>query len=107
MADEGSFEEWDQDLTGGNPLVTRVMRKNWAATRLKTGLREAVVTGKCRVGGQETVLGVMDGRFLMASMGEAVGEKITRAAERATRERLPLILFTCSGGARMQRASFP
>ena len=106
VADEGSFEEWDQDLTGGNPLDYPGYEEKLAATRLKTGLREAVVTGKCRVGGQETVLGVMDGRFLMASMGEAVGEKITRAAERATRERLPLILFTCSGGARMQEGIF-
>ena len=106
VADEGSFEEWDRDLTGGNPLDYPGYEEKLAATRLKTGLREAVVTGKCRVGGQETVLGVMDGRFLMASMGEAVGEKITRAAERATRERLPLILFTCSGGARMQEGIF-
>lgn len=106
VADEGSFEEWDQDLTGGNPLDYPGYEEKLAATRLKTGLREAVVTGKCRVGGQETVLGVMDGRFLMASMGEAVGEKITRAAERATKERLPLILFTCSGGARMQEGIF-
>ena len=106
VADEGSFEEWDQDLTGGNPLDYPGYEEKLASTRLKTGLREAVVTGKCRVGGQETVLGVMDGRFLMASMGEAVGEKITRAAERATRERLPLILFTCSGGARMQEGIF-
>lgn len=106
VADEGSFEEWDRDLTGGNPLDYPGYEEKLAATRLKTSLREAVVTGKCRVGGQETVLGVMDGRFLMASMGEAVGEKITRAAERATKERLPLILFTCSGGARMQEGIF-
>ena len=106
VADEGGFEEWDRDLTGGNPLDYPGYEEKLAATRLKTGLREAVVTGKCRVGGQETVLGVMDGRFLMASMGEAVGEKITRAAERATKERLPLILFTCSGGARMQEGIF-
>ena len=106
VADEGSFEEWDRDLTGKNPLDYPGYEEKLAATRLKTGLREAVVTGKCRVGGQETVLGVMDGRFLMASMGEAVGEKITRAAERATKERLPLILFTCSGGARMQEGIF-
>ena len=106
VADEGSFEEWDRDLTGGNPLDYPGYEEKLAATRLKTGLEEAVVTGKCRIDGQETVLGVMDGRFLMASMGEAVGEKITRAAERATKERLPLILFTCSGGARMQEGIF-
>ncbi len=102
VADVGSFEEWDRDLAGGNPLDYEGYEEKLAATRLKTGLREAIVTGKCRIGGEEAVLGVMDGRFLMASMGEAVGEKITRAAERATRERLPLVLFTCSGGARMQ-----
>ena len=68
----------------------------------KTGLKEAVITGKAQIGGRETVLGVCDGRFMMASMGQAVGEKITRAFERAEEEQLPVILFTCSGGARMQ-----
>ena len=106
VADEGSFEEWDRELTGGNPLEYPGYEEKLAATRLKTGLKEAVVTGKCRIGGRETALGVMDGRFLMASMGEAVGEKITRAAERAVEEHLPLILFTCSGGARMQEGIF-
>ena len=68
----------------------------------KTGLSEAVVTGKAKIDGREAAIGVCDGRFLMASMGEAVGEKIARAVERATKERLPVILFACSGGARMQ-----
>ena len=68
----------------------------------KTNLTEAVVTGKAEINGMETVIGVCDGRFLMSSMGEAVGEKIARAVERATKERLPVILFACSGGARMQ-----
>lgn len=102
VADPESFEEWDPDLVGGNPLEYEGYGEKLAAARLKTRLREAVVTGKCRIGGREAVLGVMDGRFLMASMGEAMGEKITRAAERATDLGLPLILFTCSGGARMQ-----
>lgn len=106
VADEGSFEEWDRELTGSNPLDYEGYEEKLAATRLKTRLREAVVTGTCRIGGEEAVVGVMDGRFLMASMGEAVGEKITRAAERATKEELPLILFTCSGGARMQEGIF-
>ena len=73
-----------------------------AAARLKTRLKEAVVTGQCTIGGEPCVLCVMDGRFMMASMGEAVGEKITRAAEEATKKKLPIIIFTCSGGARMQ-----
>ncbi len=102
LADEGTFAEWDKELTGGNPMEFEGYEEKLAATRLKSRLNEAVVTGKCQIGGCETVLGVMDGRFLMASMGEAVGEKITRAVERATKERLPVILFTCSGGARMQ-----
>lgn len=69
-------------------------------------MKEAVITGKAQIGGIETVLGVCDGRFMMASMGQAVGEKITRAFERAEEEHLPVILFTCSGGARMQEDSF-
>ena len=66
----------------------------------KTKLDEAVITGKARIGANEVALMVMDGRFLMASMGEVVGEKIARGVERATKEELPVIIFTCSGGAR-------
>lgn len=101
-ADAGSFQEWDEELTGGNPMDYRGYPDKLAAVQGKTGLREAVVTGKCRIGGYETVIGVCDGRFLMASMGQTVGEKITRAVERATEEKLPVIFFICSGGARMQ-----
>ena len=61
-----------------------------------------MITGKARIDGTEAAIGVCDGRFLMASMGQVVGEKVARAAERATEEGLPLILFACSGGARMQ-----
>lgn len=102
IADEGSFVEWDRELEGGNPMEYEGYEEKIAAARLKTRLKEAVVTGRCRIGGEICVLCVMDGRFMMASMGEAVGEKITRAAERATEEKLPIIIFTCSGGARMQ-----
>lgn len=102
VTDEGSFEEWDKDLVGANPMEYRGYEEKLSSVREKTGLREAVVTGKGRINGQEAVIGVCDGRFFMASMGWAVGEKITRAVERATRERLPVILFACSGGARMQ-----
>lgn len=102
VTDEGSFEEWDKDLVGANPMEYRGYEEKLSSVREKTGLREAAVTGKGRINGQEAVIGVCDGRFFMASMGWAVGEKITRAVERATRERLPVILFACSGGARMQ-----
>lgn len=102
MLDEGSFEEWDTDLNEKNPLGYRGYPDKIADLREKTGLDEAVLTGKGRINGLPTVFGVCDSRFLMASMGEVVGEKITRAVERATKDRLPVIFFICSGGARMQ-----
>lgn len=102
IADPDTFEEWDSDLVSRNPLHFRGYEEKIRALQEKTGLKEAVVTGKAEIDGQPAVVGVCDGRFLMASMGEAVGEKITRAVERATREKLPVILFACSGGARMQ-----
>ena len=102
VTDEGSFEEWDSDLQGGNPLEYKGYEEKLEKLQEKTGLSEAVITGKAKIDGRETAIGVCDGRFLMASMGEAVGEKIARAVERATEERLPVILFACSGGARMQ-----
>ena len=91
IADEGSFLEWDQDLVGKNPMEFEGYEEKIAAARLKTRLKEAVVTGQCTIGGEPCVLCVMDGRFMMASMGEAVGEKITRAAEEATKKKLPII----------------
>ena len=106
VTDAGSFEEWDAKIDEGerpeNPLDFRGYTEKVEALREKTGLDEAVVTGKATICGQPVVIGVCDGRFMMASMGHAVGEKITRAVERATEERLPVVLFTCSGGARMQ-----
>lgn len=102
VTDEGSFEEWDSDLQGGNPLEYKGYEEKLEKLQEKTGLSEAVIAGKAKIDGRETAIGVCDGRFLMASMGEAVGEKIARAVERATEERLPVILFACSGGARMQ-----
>lgn len=102
IAEEDSFEEWDTGMDTKNPLDYKGYEEKVAALREKTGLDEAVITGKARIGVHSVVLAVMDGRFLMASMGEVVGEKISRAVERATKEKLPVIIFTCSGGARMQ-----
>ncbi len=102
VTDEGTFEEWDRGLATRNPLEYKGYEEKLRTLQEKTGLDEAVVTGRARIDGTEVVLGVCDGRFLMASMGEVVGEKIARAVERATQERLPVILFACSGGARMQ-----
>ncbi|MBQ5423372.1 MAG: acetyl-CoA carboxylase carboxyltransferase subunit beta [Clostridiales bacterium] len=102
MADEGTFEEWDTDIRETNPLGTPGYEDKLAKLRDKTGLDEAVVTGKCSIDGSESAIAVMDCRFMMASMGEVVGEKITRMVERATEQKLPVIIFTASGGARMQ-----
>ena len=100
--DEGTFEEFDADMTSKNPMGYPDYDKLIARMQAKTGLKEAVVTGKCRINGYETVIAVMDSNFMMASMGSVVGEKITRAVERASENNLPIVIFTASGGARMQ-----
>lgn len=100
--DHGSFVEYDATLSSLNPIDFPGYPEKIEALQKKTGLTEAVVTGECTIGGEPCVIGVMDSHFLMASMGSVVGEKITRAFERATEQNLPVILFTASGGARMQ-----
>ena len=102
VADPGTFQEWFTDLETDNPLNYPGYEEKIVGLQEKTKLHEAVTVGKCTVEGVETVLGVCDARFLMGSMGYVVGEKITRAFERATEETLPVVLFTSSGGARMQ-----
>ncbi|HHT7825545.1 TPA: acetyl-CoA carboxylase, carboxyltransferase subunit beta [Streptococcus suis] len=100
--DDGSFEELFTGIETTNPLDFPNYLEKLEATRQKTGLDEAVLTGKATIGGQPVALGIMDSHFIMASMGTVVGEKITRLFELAIEERLPVVLFTASGGARMQ-----
>lgn len=102
IVDDGSFEQWDIHLSTENPLDYKGYEEKIALLKEITGLDEAVLTGKALIGGIETAIGICDSRFIMASMGEVVGEKITRMIERAQKERLPIVLFACSGGARMQ-----
>ena len=102
VADLNSFEEWFSDVADSNPLDFPGYEKKITDVREKTKLSEAVTIGKCRIYGREAVLGIMDARFLMGSMGEVVGERITRGLERATKEGLPVFMFCSSGGARMQ-----
>lgn len=102
IADAGSFEEMDEVMKETNPLDFPEYEMKLAAMRKATGLNEGVVYGACRIYGEQAILAVMDSRFMMGSMGTVVGEKITRAIETATRLKLPVIIFTCSGGARMQ-----
>ena len=102
IADRKSFVEWDAEMEEQNPLQYRGYEEKLRSLQEKTGLNEAVVTGKCTIKGISVALGVCDCRFMMSSMGEVVGEKITHVFERATEEKLPVILYICSGGARMQ-----
>lgn len=102
LMDEGTFEEWNKEMEFANPLDFPGYERKVQAAKERTNLNEAVVTGKGKINNQETAFGVCDARFLMSSMGHIVGEKITQMVERATAEKLPVILFACSGGARMQ-----
>ncbi len=102
VADKGSYEKWDEGLTNENPLDYPDYPEKITAFKERLGIDEAVTCGKCTIHGEEAVVCVCDGRFLMGSMGYVVGEKIARAVERATELKLPVIIFTCSGGARMQ-----
>lgn len=102
VLDADTFEEWDVDLEGSNPCDYEGYEEKIQRLKERTGLDEAVITCSGKIGGNQIVIGVCDTQFLMGSMGHVVGEKITRAFERATKEGLPVILFTCSGGARMQ-----
>lgn len=102
VCDEDSFREFGRWIKGYNPLDFPEYEKKLSDMEKKTDMPEAVVTGTCRIGGYKAVICVMDSRFMMASMGMAVGEKITRAVEYATKKKLPLVIFSASGGARMQ-----
>ncbi|KXT75074.1 Acetyl-coenzyme A carboxyl transferase beta chain [Streptococcus gordonii] len=100
--DEDTFEELFKGIETKDPLNFPNYKGKLAQMREKTGLDEAVLTGTASIKGQKTALGIMDSNFIMASMGSVVGEKITRLFEYATELRLPVVLFTASGGARMQ-----
>ena len=101
-ADEGSFEEFDAELTSTNiidfPDYTRKLKN----AKLNSGENESVITGIALIEGYKVVLAVMNSQFMMGSMGTVTGEKITRAFEYATENRLPVVIFTVSGGVRMQ-----
>ena len=102
IVDEGTFDEWNALMPEENPLAFPGYENKLKIAKEKTGLDEAVVTGAAFINKHKVALCVMDSNFIMASMGKVVGEKLTRAFERATVEKLPLLVFTASGGARMQ-----
>ena len=100
--DEGTFVELDANMQPKNPMDYPEYEDVVKKAQQKAGILEGVVTGRCKIYGQDTVMAIMDSHFMMGSMGSVVGEKVTRAVEYATANRLPIIIFTTSGGARMQ-----
>lgn len=102
IADEGSFVEFDSDMESENILQFPGYEQKLEKAKSSTGEKESVVTGRAKLNGIDAVLCVMNPMFIMGSMGTVTGEKITRAFEYATENQLPVIVFTVSGGARMQ-----
>lgn len=100
--DPATFEEWDEDVFSLDPLKFPGYDEKLKTAQIRSGLREAVLTGAAKIKGLPVAIGIMDSNFIMGSMGQAVGEKITRLFETATEMNLPVVLFTASGGARMQ-----
>ncbi|MCH3965573.1 MAG: acetyl-CoA carboxylase, carboxyltransferase subunit beta [Clostridium sp.] len=106
IMDKDSFEEFDADMQSDNPIEFDGYEDKLDNMKKKTGLNEAVVTGKGTIGKMPAVACFMDSNFMMGSMGSVVGEKITRAIENSIKLKLPIIIFTTSGGARMQEGIF-
>lgn len=106
LADEGSFVEMDKNMKTKDPLQFPKYVSKVKENQKKTGNADAVVTGVCEIDGQKAAIGVLDADFLMGSMGTVVGEKIARLAEHARRKSIPLIIYSASGGARMQEGLF-
>lgn len=102
LFDENTFQSMDDHLKTTNPLEFPNYTEKIEEDTKKTGLNEAVLTGTGKIAGHEVAVAIMDSHFRMGSMGSVVGEKITRAVEHATAHKLPLLIFTASGGARMQ-----
>jgi len=105
LVDPDTFEEFAADLKSTDPLNFKdriTYKERLKREQLKTGETEAICVGKAFIRGRPVILGVMNPMFIMASMGAVVGEKVTRAVERAVEENLPLVMVTASGGARMQ-----
>lgn len=106
LADAKTFREHDKKLRTVNPLDFPEYEEKLKVNEERTGHADAVMTGTMKLNGMETAIAVMDGRFLMGSMGTVVGEKIVRITEYAGKKKLPLIIFSASGGARMQEGLF-
>lgn len=104
IIDQGTFEEWDVNMSSADPLGFPEYKEKLQKGKTATSLKDAVITGLGMINGQKVALAVFDPRFMLGSMGSVVGEKVTRAMERAINQKIPMITFSASGGARMQES---
>ncbi len=102
LVDKDTFKEWKWTNSDSNPFNDEKYKSDIVSARLKHNLEESIVCGEALIGGKKTYIGVMDSRFMMASMGHVVGERVAELFKKAIRNKMPVILFCCSGGARMQ-----
>ena len=105
VADRKSFQPWFEEIEESNPLKYEGYEEKLSEAREKSGVKEAVTVGECEIYGEKAVIGICESKFMMGSMGHVVGEKVTRAIEKATELRLPVFLFCCSGGAGRNRVT--
>lgn len=106
ICDKNTFIEFNKGLESKNPMKFPGYDSKLKLSKENSKINEAVITGKCKINGMESIICIMDSNFMMGSMGTVVGEKITFAIEKAINEELPIIIFTASGGARMQEGIF-
>ncbi|MDR1142691.1 MAG: acetyl-CoA carboxylase, carboxyltransferase subunit beta [Spirochaetaceae bacterium] len=106
LADEGSFVEFSANLRSLNPIDLSGYEEKLSEAEAKTRMKDAVITGDCTIEGKPVILGVMSFRFMGGSMGSVVGEKVGRALLKGAEEKLPVLIYTTSGGARMQEGIF-
>lgn len=104
IIDQGTFEEWDKNMNSSDPLEFPEYKEKLTKGKQTTNLNDAVITGTGLINGQRVAIAVFDPRFMLGSMGSVVGEKVTRAMERAIHQKIPMITFSASGGARMQES---
>ncbi|MCL2478596.1 MAG: acetyl-CoA carboxylase, carboxyltransferase subunit beta [Treponema sp.] len=106
LADEGSFQEFSANVVSLNPIDLTGYEEKLSEAELKAHIKEAVVTGTCLIEGRPAILGMMSFNFMGGSMGSVVGEKISRAMLKGASEKIPVIIYATSGGARMQEGIF-
>lgn len=106
IADDGSFSELYKELKTTNPIEMEGYEEKVEAAKIKTGLEEAVITGECKIENNPALLGIMSFDFMGGSMGSVVGEKIYRLMKKGAEEKIPVIIYATSGGARMQEGLF-